>query len=56
MKITVYLPDDLGKQVKAIRPPVNVSAVLQGALREMFDHQPEPGPHRLVRWFPRRGS
>lgn len=37
MRVNVYLPDDLGEQVKAALPDVNVSAVLQDALRRLLD-------------------
>jgi hypothetical protein len=41
VRVNVYLPDDLGEQVKAELPDVNVSAVLQDALRRLLacDHE-----------------
>jgi hypothetical protein len=40
MKMTIYLPDDLAKQVKK-HTDLNVSAVCQGALRRELTHRDE---------------
>jgi hypothetical protein len=37
MRVNVYVPDDLGERIKAHLPDVNVSAVLQDALRGLLD-------------------
>ena len=37
MRLNVYLPDDLGEQVKDQLPDVNVSALLQDALRGLLE-------------------
>lgn len=37
MRLNVYVPDALGAQVKERLPGVNVSAVMQDALRAMLD-------------------
>lgn len=37
MRLNLYLPDDLGERVKAEHPDLNVSAVLQQALRGLLE-------------------
>lgn len=37
MRVNVYLPDDLGERVRSDLPDVNVSAVLQSALRGLLE-------------------
>ena len=37
MRLNVYLPDELGEQVKEHLPNVNVSALLQDALRDLLE-------------------
>lgn len=37
MRVNVYVPDDLGEQVKERLPDLNVSAILQEALRRLLD-------------------
>lgn len=37
MRLNVYVPDDLGERVRDDLPDVNVSAVLQRALRGLLD-------------------
>lgn len=37
----MYLPDELGETVKTVLPDVNVSAVLQEALRRLLDCEHE---------------
>lgn len=41
MRLNVYVPDDLGEKVRRSLPDVNVSAVLQDALRSLLecDHE-----------------
>ena len=41
MRVNVYLPDDLGEKVRSELPDVNVSAVVQEALRHMLDCEHE---------------
>lgn len=37
MRVNAYLPDELGERLKAELPDVNVSAVLQDAIRGLLD-------------------
>lgn len=37
MRLNVYLPDELGEQVRDTLPDLNVSAVVQDALRTLLD-------------------
>lgn len=41
MRINAYLPDDLGERLREELPDVNVSAVLQQALRGLLDCEHE---------------
>lgn len=41
MRLNVYVPDDLGEQVREALPDLNVSALLQTALRDLLECEHE---------------